>query len=102
MFSLQANAAVVAVTAGGNVLSIDESNGTFSTIGPTGFDPLNCLAANSGGTLFSTTDKAEVQRRKREYYDIIGWDAHGIPTSQVLRKLGLDTVDTSLQQLREA
>ena len=64
---------------------------------PRFYDPLP-----SGPHKGATTDKAEVQRRKREYYDIIGWDAHGIPTSQVLRKLGLDTVDTSLQQLREA
>jgi aldehyde:ferredoxin oxidoreductase len=60
------------------------------------YDPLP-----SGPHKGSTTDKTEVLRRKREYYDIIGWNTQGIPTSKVLRKLGLDTVDASLQQLRE-
>ncbi len=60
------------------------------------YDPLP-----SGPHKGATTDKAEVQRRKQEYYRIIGWDAHGIPTSQTLRKLGLDAIDASLQPLRE-
>jgi len=47
-----------------------------------------------------TTDWKVVQRRKKEYYDLIGWDERGIPKSEVLRKLGLLDVDTALQSLR--
>ncbi|MFQ6095098.1 MAG: aldehyde ferredoxin oxidoreductase C-terminal domain-containing protein, partial [Candidatus Bathyarchaeia archaeon] len=48
-----------------------------------------------------TTDKKEVERRRREYYQAIGWDERGIPRSEVLRKLGLEDVDRTLDKLRK-
>lgn len=48
-----------------------------------------------------TTDKEEVERRKREYYEAIGWDKNGIPKSSVLRKLGLYDVDKDLDRIRK-
>lgn len=47
-----------------------------------------------------TTDKDEVQRRRKEYYEIIGWDERGVPKSKVLRKLGLLDVDEALRRVR--
>jgi aldehyde:ferredoxin oxidoreductase len=47
-----------------------------------------------------TTDRREVQRRKKEYYEIIGWDETGIPTSAILQELGLPKVDHALDHLR--
>jgi len=55
----------------------------------------------SGPFKGSTTDKEEVERRKREYYEAIGWDKNGIPKSSVLRKLGLYDVDKDLDRIRK-
>ncbi|OYT48475.1 aldehyde ferredoxin oxidoreductase [Candidatus Bathyarchaeota archaeon ex4484_231] len=55
----------------------------------------------SGPFKGSTTDKEEVERRKREYYEAIGWDKNGIPKPSVLRKLGLYDVDKDLDRIRK-
>ena len=54
----------------------------------------------SGPYKGSTTNKADVEKRKQEYYDAIGWDNNGIPKSSVLRKLGLADVDKALDKIR--
>jgi aldehyde:ferredoxin oxidoreductase len=54
----------------------------------------------SGPYKGTTTDRHEVQRRKKEYYEIIGWDEHGIPKSTILKELSLPKVDAALAPLR--
>ncbi len=49
----------------------------------------------------SVTDKEEVQRRRKEYYEAIGWDENGIPMSSVLEKLNLLDVDRALDRIRQ-
>jgi len=50
----------------------------------------------------SVTDKEEVERRRREYYEAIGWDENGIPKSTVLKKLDLLDVDRALNGIRRS
>ncbi|MFQ6095484.1 MAG: aldehyde ferredoxin oxidoreductase family protein [Candidatus Bathyarchaeia archaeon] len=45
-------------------------------------------------------DRREVERRRREYYEAIGWDENGVPRSAVLKKLGLQDVDKALDRIR--
>jgi aldehyde:ferredoxin oxidoreductase len=45
-------------------------------------------------------DKSEVENYKRRYYKAAGWDKNGIPKTETLRKLGLETVDEALEKLR--
>jgi aldehyde:ferredoxin oxidoreductase len=47
-----------------------------------------------------TVQKADVQKAKRRYYEVVGWDQHGIPTSESLHHLGLEKVDVALEKLR--
>ena len=47
-----------------------------------------------------TVDKARFEEEKRKYYQAVGWDEKGIPTSEILRKLGLEDVDKALEKLR--
>jgi aldehyde:ferredoxin oxidoreductase len=44
------------------------------------------------------TDKEEVKTMKKEYYDIMGWDENGVPTSETLKELGLESVDAVLKK----
>jgi aldehyde:ferredoxin oxidoreductase len=39
---------------------------------------------------------------RKDYYEAVGWDENGIPTSEDLKRLGLDDVDKSLEKIREA
>ena len=55
----------------------------------------------SGPYKGQTTNKEEVNRRRKEYYEAIGWDERGIPRSEVLKKLGLEDVDRVLSRLRK-
>ncbi len=55
----------------------------------------------SGPEKGAAADKEEVQRRRREYYDAIGWDERGIPKSSVLKKLELGDVDAALDRVRK-
>lgn len=48
----------------------------------------------------SAPTREEIEKRKQEYYDAIGWDESGIPKSEVLRKLGLEDVDEALNKVR--
>lgn len=54
----------------------------------------------SGPYKGSTTNRKVVERRKKEYYDAIGWDERGIPKSNVLQNLGLLDVDQALSKIR--
>jgi aldehyde:ferredoxin oxidoreductase len=47
-----------------------------------------------------TARKKNVDKAKKKYYTEAGWDETGIPTSEVLGKLGLQNVDRKLQRLR--
>jgi aldehyde:ferredoxin oxidoreductase len=55
----------------------------------------------SGPQKGKTTDRAVVAERRKEYYKAIGWDENGIPTAEVLNKLGLESVDKELKKLRK-
>jgi aldehyde:ferredoxin oxidoreductase len=44
------------------------------------------------------TDPKEEEKDKKEYYSIMGWDEKGIPTSESLKKLGLQDVDKVLRK----
>ena len=54
----------------------------------------------SGPYKGEATDRAEVEERKRQFYEAMGWDERGIPKSSVLRELGLESVDRALEKLR--
>jgi len=43
-------------------------------------------------------DKKEVEKMKAEYYKAVGWDRKGIPTTRMLKKLGLEDVDKVLKK----
>jgi len=45
-------------------------------------------------------DPKVVDDEVKEYYQLMGWDEYGIPTSKELRKLGLDSVDKKLDEIR--
>jgi len=42
--------------------------------------------------------KKEVEKMNAEYYQAVGWDEKGIPTSETLKKLGLENVDKVLKK----
>jgi aldehyde:ferredoxin oxidoreductase len=54
----------------------------------------------SGPQEGNAPSREECMRLRREYFEMMGWDERGIPTTEELRKLGLDTVDNALQELR--
>jgi aldehyde:ferredoxin oxidoreductase len=41
-----------------------------------------------------------MDRRRREYYEAMGWDENGIPRSEVLGRLNLQDVDRALDKIR--
>ena len=46
-------------------------------------------------------EKEEFIEMRRKYYEAVGWDEHGIPRSDVLKKLGLEDVDKALEPIRK-
>jgi len=46
--------------------------------------------------------RAEVDRDVKEYYRQMGWDERGILSSEELRRLGLQSVDKKLDEIRYA
>lgn len=48
-----------------------------------------------------TADRAAVEEYKQRYYRAVGWDENGIPTSEILAKLGLKDVNKALQNVRQ-
>ena len=47
------------------------------------------------------SDRKRVDEDKRKYYEAVGWDKNGVPTTKSLNKLGLDDVDKALAKLRQ-
>jgi aldehyde:ferredoxin oxidoreductase len=45
--------------------------------------------------------REEIMEEREEAYSEMGWDEHGIPTTQELRRLGLQDVDKALEPLRK-
>ena len=54
----------------------------------------------SGPYKGKTVDRARFEKEKMRYYEAVGWDENGVPGSEVLRRLGLDDVDRTLEKLR--
>jgi len=48
-----------------------------------------------------TADRKQFEEMKKTYYESVGWDENGIPTSETLKKLGLEDVDGVLNKLRK-
>ncbi len=44
--------------------------------------------------------RSEVEEAVKRYYNEIGWDERGIPKSEELRRLGLESVDKKLEEIR--
>lgn len=49
----------------------------------------------------SAPNKDECLKMRSEFYKIMGWDERGIPTSEELKRLGLDDVDKVLEKIRK-
>ncbi|MEM2145728.1 MAG: aldehyde ferredoxin oxidoreductase C-terminal domain-containing protein, partial [Candidatus Jordarchaeaceae archaeon] len=54
----------------------------------------------SGPFKGSFTKREVMEKRRKEYYEAIGWDEDGIPRSDVLKKLNLHDVDKALDKIR--
>jgi len=52
----------------------------------------------SGPKAGQKVDRNEFEAIKREYYEAVGWDERGIPRSDILKQLGLQSVDKALRQ----
>jgi aldehyde:ferredoxin oxidoreductase len=59
-----------------------------------------CEPLPSGPYKGKTIDKAKFEEDKKRYYEAVGWDEEGIPTSEILMKLGLEDADKTLEKLR--
>jgi aldehyde:ferredoxin oxidoreductase len=49
-----------------------------------------------------TVDGKRMRESINEYYRAVGWDENGVPTSEELRRLGLDDVDEKLEEIRRS
>ncbi|MCJ7506499.1 aldehyde ferredoxin oxidoreductase [Candidatus Bathyarchaeota archaeon] len=47
-----------------------------------------------------TTDKKLVEKKLQTYFQTLGWDTRGIPTTETLKKLDLAKVDPAMERLR--
>lgn len=54
----------------------------------------------SGPWKGKAADRKVVDDEVKEYYQQMGWDENGIPNSEELRRLGLDSVDRKLDEIR--
>ncbi len=52
----------------------------------------------SGPYAGKKVDRTKFEDSKKEYYEEAGWDENGIPKSEALKQLGLDEVDTVLNE----
>lgn len=48
-----------------------------------------------------TTNHKLVKRKKLAYFETLGWDENGIPTTETLKKLDLESLEPSMKRLRE-
>ena len=54
----------------------------------------------SGPLKGQTTDKQKVATDKEAYYISIGWDKRGIPTSDTLKRLGLNNLENVFDKMQ--
>lgn len=54
----------------------------------------------SGPYKGKTVDRVKFEEEKKRYYDAVGWDVNGVPTSNVLERLGLEDVDKAMEKIR--
>ncbi len=54
----------------------------------------------SGPYKGKAVDRVKFEEEKKRYYDAVGWDVNGVPTSNVLGRLGLEDVDKALEKIR--
>ncbi len=47
-------------------------------------------------------DKVKMHEEIKEYYTAVGWDNNGVPTSEELKRLGLEDVDERLERIRNS
>jgi aldehyde:ferredoxin oxidoreductase len=47
-------------------------------------------------------NRENLEEARQEYYEAIGWDENGIPTSDELKRVGLDDVDKRMDELRRS
>jgi aldehyde:ferredoxin oxidoreductase len=53
--------------------------------------PARCFEPPIGGPLSDKSlDFEEMERAKRHYYQLMGWDESGVPTNEKLDELGID------------
>jgi len=55
----------------------------------------------SGPKKGSAPSREECLKMRSEFYKFMGWDKRGIPTSEELKRLGLDDVDKVLEKIRK-
>jgi len=55
----------------------------------------------SGPKKGSAPSREECLRMRSEFYKVMGWDERGIPTSEELKRLGLEEVDKVLEKIRK-
>lgn len=48
-----------------------------------------------------TTDHKLVKRKRLAYFDTLGWDEKGVPTSETLERLNLGSLESSMKRLRD-
>jgi aldehyde:ferredoxin oxidoreductase len=54
----------------------------------------------SGPYKGKTLRRKRIKQARKEYYEAVGWDEHGIPTSEELRRLRLGSVNKKASELR--
>jgi len=54
----------------------------------------------SGPYKRKTVNKSRFEEKKKKYYKAAEWDENGVPNSEILRKLGLEDADKTLEKLR--
>ncbi|MCW4020927.1 MAG: aldehyde ferredoxin oxidoreductase [Candidatus Bathyarchaeota archaeon] len=67
---------------------------THDIIPPRWYEPLG-----EGPYKGMAVDRANLEEARKEYFEAVGWDQNGIPTSEELKRLGLDDVDSRMEEL---
>lgn len=47
-----------------------------------------------------TTDRKKVQADKVKYYQSLGWDPRGIPTTETLKRVGVSELESTFKRMR--
>jgi aldehyde:ferredoxin oxidoreductase len=48
-----------------------------------------------------TVNRRRLDEERKEYFEAVGWDDNGIPTSAELERLGLSDVNKKLEEIRK-